>query len=87
MTKKQAYKIIKKEYGNYKGDYYIPALCLSLPRELKFDFQKYWVEINTEDHTYVSCAFPDSRIANVHDVPISLARLMLLHDFIEDTYD
>lgn len=86
MTKKQAYKIIKKQYGDYESGDYIPTLCLSIPSELEKDWNKYWDEINTESQAYVSCSFPDEWFDGKDEI-ISLTRLMLLHDFIEDTYE
>lgn len=84
MTKKQAYKIIEKEYGNYDGSFYIDSLCNYAPKELINDWRRYWYQISTKKHSLVSNVF-----FRDHEIGIlsSLARLMLLHDFIEDTYD
>lgn len=92
MTKKQAYKIIKNKYGNFDGTSRIEPLCEFAPRKIREDWCKYWNEIDDDNLILVSEAFSynDDDILtfsyNDDGILISLARLILLHDFIEDTY-
>ena len=84
MTKKQAYKIIEKEYKDYDGSFRLYCLCIHAPKMLKRDWCKYWDKINGKKFSLVS----DEFLGNPElDVLSSLTRLMLLHDFIEDTYE
>lgn len=83
MTKKQAYKIIEEQYGDYAGFGMIYRLCTFLDYELKHEWCNYWDKINKENHTFISSPIKKNKHK---DVVSSLARLMLLCDFIEDTY-
>jgi hypothetical protein len=83
MTKKQAYKIIEEQYGDYASIGMIYSLCSFLDYELRSDWCDYWHKINEENHAFISSALDKNKHK---DVISSLTRLMLLHDFIEDTY-
>lgn len=90
MTKKQAYKIIEKKYGKYDGSWEneIEALCISLPKKLKYQFWRYWDFINTKEHSYIFQAFSDYESSiEEKSTLVSLTRLIILHHFIEDTYE
>lgn len=84
MTKKQAYKIIKKRYDKTNDRSHIQSLCDNCPRQLRKDWVKYWIKINSKRHLVVYSEF--AKYGEDSDPMTSLARLILLHDFIEDTY-
>lgn len=82
MTKKQAYKIIEKQYINIECDGYVGPLCFEIKnRKLKRDWCEYWDKINTRDYMFITSYIRSDLVAER-----SLIRLMILHDFIEDTY-
>ncbi len=83
MTKKQAYKIIEKKYGDICSAQYVNVLCANCPEPLRSDWQDYWYKINTKHYFSVTRGFRNGYYEHVH---ASLVRLILLHDFIEDTY-
>lgn len=87
MTKKQAYKIIKKQYGNYERGSFVPLLCFFIKNHrIREDWTEYW-ELICQDYSVVSEAFDYGKNYADYDELISMTRLMLLHDFIEDTYE
>jgi len=83
MTKKQAYKIIEKKYGNYDGTVRIYSLCSYLDYELRSDWCHYWDNINKNGHLFIAEVFDSEEDCKLLG---SLARMMFLHYFIEDTY-
>jgi hypothetical protein len=83
MTKDQAYKIIRMKYGIYNGDYMIEGLCDRIHPLLDADWDVYWNKINNEQVTFIST--PLRYLEDKH-ILASLTRMMILHDFIEDTY-
>lgn len=87
MTKKQAYKIIQETFGDYDGTTYIPALCEYAPLELRREWCNYWENINTQNDILVNSAFINIKCIKKDILYCSLTRLILLHAFIEDTYD
>lgn len=85
MTKKQAYKIIKKQYGQYcDSNHPILPLCGGVHPDLDEDWCEYWKNINETGRPYI-CS-PYRNALKDKDILGSLARIMILHDFIEDTY-
>mgnify|MGYP001201325471 CR=1 FL=1 len=83
MTKKQAYKIIEKQYGKVDVDDYVSVLCTHCPEQLRYDWISYWNKINTRHYYTVLGGFREGTYEDIH---ASLVRLILLHHFIEDTY-
>lgn len=84
MTKKQAYKIIENKYGHFDDRSYIGPLCTNAPKELRRDWCEYWNRIIEDRLTTISQRFTltDKDWGTLS----GLTRLILLHDFIEDTY-
>ncbi len=85
MTKKQAYEVIEKQYGEYDGSFskHILPLCDYVPIMLMDDFCSYWKKINTEWHSRIS---DEVLHLDEREILSSLTRLIILHHFIEDTY-
>ncbi len=84
MTKEQAYKIIEDQYGGYRRDRYLGPLCLDIRNEkIRKDWRRYWKKIC---EGYIAINDPFYYYDPDYDREVSLTRLMLLHDFIEDTY-
>jgi hypothetical protein len=87
MTKKQAYKIIKEQYSNYghKLDF-VDYLCEYIEHpQINNDWNEYWTSINT-GYISIRHSMYKSAYIGVDYEAVSLARLLFLHNFIEDTY-
>lgn len=88
LTKKQAEKLLFKEFGHTQPSEYIGGLCCSIPEKLRDDFRLYWSIINTFNYDYISIVISDYDMnTDDYNTIVSLARLMIAHDFIEDTYE
>ena len=85
ITKKEALKILKKQYSIYTPEDYITALCHYCPEQLRKDWIKNWHKINTESVSSIGRYFNFND--EDRDIHISLARLLTLHMFINDTYE
>lgn len=90
MTKAQAYKIVEEKFGGLTndGDHQtsIFGLCDTCPNELIDDFKGYWKKINTKNYGFISGLFGMYTDIEDRRSMVSIARLIILFHFIEDTY-
>ena len=85
MTKAQAYKLIEQQYGDVQWDEHTGGLCSWLKNdEMRQDFIRYWFNIGS-GFKYISD--PYYRFTSDTYYTLStMARLIILNHFIEDTY-
>jgi hypothetical protein len=83
MTKKEALKIIKLQYGNCCTDEYIDPLCDYLNWKLRRKWCQYWYQIENDINSSISNYFIS--YSDFYTLS-SFTRLLTLHMFIEDVY-
>jgi hypothetical protein len=79
VTKKQALKLLKQTYGREK---YIAPLCYTMPDEIWEEWADYWNKINTREKRFMTGYF--THLSSEEEN--SILRLLVAHQFIEETY-
>lgn len=82
LTKEQAYRLLKKKYGNYGFNDMVDGLCISMPKSVAKDFIPYWESMNHKNRSYMWSYFKHYPSRE----EISILRLLVACQFIEETY-
>ena len=82
MTKKEALRLLEERYGGYCFGDYVGPLCYRMPCKLKYKWGIYWYKINDKNKRYLPSYF--THIYSITEA--SILRLLVAHQFIEETY-
>ena len=79
ITKQEALRLLENKFG---GHICVPSLCIFMPYSMLEHWDIYWQKINTEKRPVMSNYFDH----NPSFEERALLRLLVAHQFIEETY-
>ena len=94
VTKKEAYKILEKQYKDTPYDQWLDPLCAGIrDQSIRERFKVYWAEISKHEHPsmywYFDLSeytlFPNTTIDE--KAMVTMLRLLSLHMFVEQEFE